>query len=47
MFTIRSIDTMAEAAIPLLNMVILGSFMAGGVVQLNNLSAAAIKEDRE
>ncbi|MEM9758222.1 MAG: hypothetical protein AAF933_03265 [Pseudomonadota bacterium] len=32
---------MAEAAIPLLNMVILGSFMVGGIVQLNRLSDAA------
>jgi hypothetical protein len=38
---------MAEAAIPLLNMIILGSFMAGGLVQLNNLSAAAVEDDRE
>lgn len=38
---------MAEAAIPLLNMVILGSFMAGGLAQLNSLSAAAVEDDKE
>lgn len=38
---------MAEAAIPLLNMVILGSFMAGGIAQLNSLSAEAVTEDSE
>ena len=46
-FTNRSIDIMAEAAIPLLNMVILGSFMAGGVAQLNKLGAAAIEDDEQ
>jgi len=38
---------MAEAAIPLLNMVILGSFMAGGIAQLNSLSAEAVRDEQE
>jgi len=32
---------MAEAAIPLLNLAILGSFMIGGVAQLRKLSSEA------
>jgi hypothetical protein len=43
--SVRSFDIMAEAAIPLLNLFILGSFMAAGVLQLNSLSAAAIKAE--
>ncbi len=38
---------MAEAAIPLLNMVILGSFMAGGIMQLNELSDAATADSSD
>lgn len=33
---------MADAAIPLLNMLILGSFMAGGVYQLRKLGDEVI-----
>lgn len=32
---------MADAAIPLLNMIILGSFMAGGAIQLKQLGDEA------
>lgn len=39
-----SSDIMAEAAIPLLNIIILGAFMAAGVAQLNGLSRAAVND---
>ena len=35
---------MAEAAIPLLNLAILGSFMVGGVAQLRKLSSEATRD---
>jgi hypothetical protein len=38
---------MAEAALPILNMVILGSFMAGGIAQLSSLSDKAINDSSE
>ncbi|MEE4277987.1 MAG: hypothetical protein V2I82_05910 [Halieaceae bacterium] len=38
---------MAEAALPILNMVILGSFMVGGIAQLNSLSEKAVRVDSD
>ena len=37
---------MADAVVPFLNMVILGSFMAGGAYQLKQLGAEAAREGR-